>query len=410
MKRLLKTSFIALSALVLPFTASLVTRAEGTTYADDIDTKLEYQISSDGSDIRYISTMELKNDRTLNDITSIQMKFIITDGIVDRSRIETTTTVYDKITGTKDQVDNTYYAVFKITDLTDKYSGWRISSNFTYYFADSTSETVESSSWLIGVAHKYFVQQYTDWGTDLYAHLYNSKGNNGWPGQKMTLVDTDKHIYEFSYLLGEEYTTVVFNNGKENEEEKKTGNMPLSNEYDYYLQQDGNAYSHPTAGHSFTHDTNTHTCSICGYSAGHNLELISETNGKKTVACDVCGFEYQFDSNVIYLTDSVGWGDNIHAHMWNDATKAGTTWPGTQMEKVGTNKSGQNVYKIELLPEADYIIFNNGSGSGANQTGNIPLSSLGLYNAVYLIHNGDWNKNIGTWLCVEDDLTPINQE
>lgn len=400
MRKLFKTSFIALSALVLPFTASLVTRAEETTYKDDIDTKLEYQISSDGSDIRYISTMELKNGRTLNDITSIQMEFTITDGTVKRSRIETTTTVYDKITGTKDRVDDTYYAVFKITDLTDKYSGWRISSNFTYYFADSTSETVESSSWLIGVAHKYFVQQYTDWGTDMYAYLYGANGNNTWPGQKMTLVDAENHIYEFSYLLGEEYTNVVFNNNKEYDEKKQTNDMPLSSDYDYYIQQDGDAFAHPTTGHDFAHnnDANIHTCSICGYHTVHHLSLTNETDDKKTVTCEDCGFTYTFDKYTIYFTRPNGWGNEIKAYCWSSSNKSvNNGWPGELATWVKQNENNEAVFVFEMDPKYDSIIFNDKIYDSGYQTPDIHLADFSCYNAFYVSGN-----SVGGYIFVPD--------
>lgn len=402
MRKLFKTSFIALSALVLPFTASLVTRAEETTYKDDIDTKLEYQISSDGSDIRYISTMELKNDRTLNDITSIQMEFIITDGTVDRSRIETTTTVYDRITGTKDRVDDTYYAVFKITDLTDKYTGWRISSNFTYYFADSTHETVTASSWLIGGERLYYKKIYSDWG-DIKAYMWQSSNesniNKTFPGEDMEY-DSVNNVYFYDYLPSKGYDKIIFSDGSNQSEDTF-----LSSTYNHYLQKNEHAYPVCSYTHTLESDgANTHSCPICGYSEAHTLT--GTTNGdNRTVTCSECGFEHTYPTNIVYVTDNVSWG-RVYAYIFDSSDKhIGNEWPGTLMTNAGKNEDGDTVYSIEIPANAAYIIFTSNYGGDANQTVNIPLSDFSTYNAAYLISHDNGKKTIGTWLCIESELT-----
>lgn len=58
------------------------------------------------------------------------------------------------------------------------------------------------------------------------------------------------------------------------------------------------------------------------------------------------------------------------------------TWPGTAMTNIGNN-----VYRIEVPSDAQYIIFSN---NGNNQTGDLTLEG---FNKIY--ENGSWKTYNG---------------
>lgn len=397
MKKVFKAAIFSLSALALPLALSATARANALI-KDSIDTTLEYQVNASGDSMRFISTMVLNDSKTLNDITKIDMDFKLTKSEQDDkdSVTKTTTKVYESISGKngKAKVDNTYYAVLTITDLTT-FEGWRITPTFTYTFADNSTEEVTASPWLIGGKRQYFVQQYTDWGTNLNYYMFgdNNVKNAAWPGEPLTLQDPVNHIYSFDYLEGAGYSTIIFNNGTE-----QTADMPLSNENNYYVQQDANAYAHATAGHDGVagHDANGHwSCSTCKYDYTSHTLTGSTVGTTRTVTCSDCGFTESFDVNTLYFTDVNDW-ENVKVHMWG-GSKTGTTWPGVDAGYVGLNEHGQKVYSINVEGYAN-VIFNNGNGW---QSVDIALSDIENYNAVYF--NGtetNCKGNVGVYIYV----------
>lgn len=92
------------------------------------------------------------------------------------------------------------------------------------------------------------------------------------------------------------------------------------------------------------------------------------------------------ESKTLYYMNTNGWG-SVYAYTWTKVSGKTTTytgkWPGTAMDKVQNVK--QNVYKITVDANAEYIIFTNNIGS---QTGDIkiPSSSNMIYN------NGGWSE------------------
>ena len=416
MRKLFKTAILGVSALVLPFIfAATVNAADEESDADAIKTKLEYQVNANNNSMRFISTIEL-NGRTLDDIVSIDMNFRLTQGDqVHDSVTQTTTTVYESISNEngKEKVDGTYYAVLTITNIDSK-SGWRITPTFTYNYEDGSTEDVSASSWLIGGKRQYFVQAYTDWGTDLYYYMYGEGNaeNKSWPGEQMHLYDADNNIYYFDYMPSSGYTTVIFNNGKhENkDDDHQTANTPVSSEYNYYVQQDGFAYAHPTPEHNVTiqHDDNKHWkhCSICGDDfdeEGHNLT--GTTNDTtRTISCSECGYSVSFDRTVLYVTRN--WTDwtNLHVYSWykdGENNVELTSWPGTAMSLDHTNEQGQEVYKVTIPSNAEWIIIN--VGSNAKQTIDIRLSDYENYNAMYFVYNEDTHEHtVGGYLYIPE--------
>ena len=83
----------------------------------------------------------------------------------------------------------------------------------------------------------------------------------------------------------------------------------------------------------------------------------------------------------IYYKNTNNW-DKVYTYYWSDSNEAMTTWPGIEMSNV----SG-DVYTAEIPSDADYIIFNNGSGT---QTDDLTLVG---FDKIY--DNGNWSDYDG---------------
>ncbi len=83
----------------------------------------------------------------------------------------------------------------------------------------------------------------------------------------------------------------------------------------------------------------------------------------------------------IYYRNTNNW-DKVYTYYWSDSNEAVTTWPGIEMSNV----SG-DVYTAEIPSDADYIIFNNGSGT---QTDDLTLVG---FDKIY--DNGNWSDYDG---------------
>lgn len=71
-----------------------------------------------------------------------------------------------------------------------------------------------------------------------------------------------------------------------------------------------------------------------------------------------------------------------YIHYWNSNVKdSGTQWPGVPMERA-MGDDGRYYWCYAVPPGMDHIIFNNGTGDDAMQTGNLPLVSD------YIMDNG----------------------
>ena len=76
------------------------------------------------------------------------------------------------------------------------------------------------------------------------------------------------------------------------------------------------------------------------------------------------------DTVTVTFTDALGWGDNICIYYYSQSQGiTSSDWPGEHMAKTG------DLFTYEVPNWAEYIIFNNGVGTGANnlQTQNIPF-------------------------------------
>ncbi len=89
----------------------------------------------------------------------------------------------------------------------------------------------------------------------------------------------------------------------------------------------------------------------------------------------------QPSGNYVYYKNTNNWS-GVNAYYWSESNTNMVTWPGTAMTNVGNN-----VYRIELPADAQYIIFSN---NGANQTGDIKLEGFGkIYNNGWTNYNPD---------------------
>lgn len=94
--------------------------------------------------------------------------------------------------------------------------------------------------------------------------------------------------------------------------------------------------------------------------------------------------------NYVYYYNSNNW-TTVKAYYWSDSNTSMTTWSGVTMES-----RGNNIYRLEIPTDAQYIIFNNGSA----QTGDITLEGM---NKIY--KNGVWTDYYETGDV--DPTTPI---
>ena len=76
----------------------------------------------------------------------------------------------------------------------------------------------------------------------------------------------------------------------------------------------------------------------------------------------------------IYFRNDQNWSGTINAYAWNAAGPVLGTWPGTAM-----TDQGNNIFHIQVLEDAQNIIFNNGSSQTANLT--IPTDGRNIYSS-----------------------------
>ncbi len=92
----------------------------------------------------------------------------------------------------------------------------------------------------------------------------------------------------------------------------------------------------------------------------------------------------------LHFTNNYGWS-TVYAYFFN-TNAVGAAWPGTAISQSYTNDMSQGVHTVTVPAGANYVIFNNGSGT---QTENItlPNSNIGYY-----ISGGEANSyTVGTW-------------
>lgn len=390
MRKLFKTAILGVSALALPFALAATVNADGPSDAEVIDTTLEYQLNAAGNSIRFISTMKL-NGKTLDDITSIDMDFTLTQGDQTvHSKPQSTTTVYEEITGEngKDKVDGTYYAVFTITNIDSK-AGWRLTPTFTYNFADNSEADVIASPWLIGGTRVYFTNSY-NWD-NVYAFLYKDgvTSNEAWPGEAMTSFDSEHGVYYIDYPSDKPYDSIIFsNNGG-----RQTVDLSLDSTIHSYslgkliVTDDQTKYEglgSTCSTHTWSTDyvsngaTHYHVCEVCGAKSKITDNDMEAVDGEPGVYQDVySNYRGTREPNRIYFQDSYYWGGDMYIHQWG-GDKA-TEWPGNKMTYFTTDMWGRNIFYTDGLGDCQNMLFHNNKGA---QTHDATVD--GTNNAYYL--------------------------
>ena len=97
------------------------------------------------------------------------------------------------------------------------------------------------------------------------------------------------------------------------------------------------------------------------------------------------------DTYTITFTNNKNW-NNVNCYYWAEGNTNMTTWPGKAMTYSSTNGDGYSVYTIEIPNTAEFVIFNNGSGT---QTIDIKISGSSSF---YISGTSSDNK------CIVDTL------
>lgn len=157
MRKILKSLFLVLSLSCFVL-IGLVTTKAANTLADTIDVQLEQQENKTNNKIRYVATMS--NVEDLANIVDIEITFTLSkEGETSRTAKRTITSVYTSIAGTngKPEVDNTYYAVYTLTD-TNGYPGYSLTTTFKFNYSDNSYE--DSNTINYSIATDYTVVSY----------------------------------------------------------------------------------------------------------------------------------------------------------------------------------------------------------------------------------------------------------
>ncbi len=89
--------------------------------------------------------------------------------------------------------------------------------------------------------------------------------------------------------------------------------------------------------------------------------------------------------DVVYVRANNTW-TNLYCYMWNGTGETkNADWPGVKMTSLGNN-----VYSYTLNGSYQYVIFNNGSGGGDNQT--TDLNYPGTTNMIYDLKDKTWSQ------------------
>ena len=115
---------------------------------------------------------------------------------------------------------------------------------------------------------------------------------------------------------------------------------------------------------------------------GVEVTLTLMDNGDGTMALSYA-YDPVFhgDRTVYFVKGDYDW-EEIYIYYWSDSNTGLSTWPGVPMESV-EGKDGYYSYK--LPSEAEYVIFNKGTGGDGNQT-----SDQTIPGDNYVFKNGKW--------------------
>lgn len=118
-----------------------------------------------------------------------------------------------------------------------------------------------------------------------------------------------------------------------------------------------------------------------------------------TEIVDHIGATVVYDVGDIYYFENTYDWSTVNCYAWTGSSVYGSSWPGLEMELVGTN-NGHNVYGVHFEYAGQYanLIFNNGESGYQNQTVNIALNAY-AGNCFYLDGTTDSSgkQNVGNY-------------
>ncbi len=176
------------------------------------------------------------------------------------------------------------------------------------------------------------------WKTPIYVHYWGGSEETDWPGNQMSFEKASAEGNVYTADVPTDSTGIIFDNGSGNYQtvdlsfnKNVTGWKALS--------------STDSAGH---------------YHAQTYVDSTDTTAPSETEPTEM---------KTVRFVNTQNWAAPMYAYYWggNDDPPA---WPGTQMTFEKTSSEG-DVYKIDVPADSQYIIFNNGKGSGKYQTVNI---------------------------------------
>lgn len=126
----------------------------------------------------------------------------------------------------------------------------------------------------------------------------------------------------------------------------------------------------------------------CGeYVGGEEPTTVQPTTAQPTTAQPTTTGS---DKYTMTFTNNYNW-NNVYCYYWSNSNTTMTSWPGKAMTYSSTNDLGQKIYTIEIPSSAEFVIFNNGSGT---QTVDVPVTG----SAKYYISGGSGSScQVKTW-------------
>lgn len=215
------------------------------------------------------------------------------------------------------------YFKFNRDATENKYSMW--------IGADPNAEVPEVET------ETYRVYVVTDW-EEVCAHMWIKDGaETAWPGLPCTKYADKENTWYIEVPVDKNYENIIFNNGG-NGQQTADLEMPA---------QDAEE-----------------NCYYVGVAKWGTLDVEPEADPDKLTT--------------IYFDNSTKKWANVYIYLWGGAGANG--WPGTKMTRIGTT----NYWSFDLTGNTCVnCIFNNGSGGGSNQTGDLTVPTDGTN-----CHNG----------------------
>jgi hypothetical protein len=264
MKKFFKPRILSLSFVLIAM-FGLSKAFASATLIDRVDILIEQQEIVTNDKIRYVSKFVLSDGATLDDITKIDVELQLSKAGNDTKETEVSlTTVYDEVIGAFDKVDDTYYAVMTITELSKSFPLWTLSATFEYNYIDGTTEKTNTIQYLIPMPNTYI-------------HVEATSPTCG-----------DCGNYEYYY--NPENSTYYDAHGNATTLEALT--IPKTNNQSY----DDSSVVAPTR---LTHGSVTYTCTVCG--------------NEKTITIDKLG------TARVYFTKGQYW-DTVYAYIYAPAS------------------------------------------------------------------------------------------